>query len=219
MQSNPMEEWQRLTGLYGEMSDIEIHELAAGIGDLTETAQQVLRDELKKRGLAEAQSVQNAPSVINQGAEVHFEPSSYRYEFPDPDAKDETDSAHEYTWKTELCECDTTEQALPIALMLKQEGIDSWIERPRTRLSMSGARILVAADQLDEAREIIARPIPQDIIAQSQDMEEAAAFKLPVCPKCGAPEPTLENVDPSNSWHCESCGNDWADPIESEASP
>jgi hypothetical protein len=214
MPTNPIEEWQRLSALYREMGDVEIGELADGIDDLTEVAQQALRDELKKRGLFEAPAVQDLPGVVNQAAAVHYEPSSYRYEFPDSGGKGETDSPREYTWKTELCECETTEEALPIALVLKQAGIDSWIDRPRARWSLSGPRILVAADQLDRAREIIARPIPDDIVRQSREMEEASAFESPVCPKCGAADPTLESADPSNSWHCESCGNDWTDPID-----
>ena len=49
MQIDPMAEWTRLTQLYGEMGDLELRELDPR--DLTEVAQQVLRDELRKRGL------------------------------------------------------------------------------------------------------------------------------------------------------------------------
>ena len=51
MPTDPLEEWRRLTALYSEMGDIEIQDLADQINDLTPTAQQVLRDELKKRTL------------------------------------------------------------------------------------------------------------------------------------------------------------------------
>ena len=56
MQQDPMEEWRNLTALYSEMGDVEIRELADQINDLTDTAKQILRDELKKRGIAEQSS-------------------------------------------------------------------------------------------------------------------------------------------------------------------
>ena len=54
MQRDTIAEWQSLTQLYREMSDQELYELDAGIGDLTEVAQQVLRDEMRSRGLERA---------------------------------------------------------------------------------------------------------------------------------------------------------------------
>jgi hypothetical protein len=54
MQTDPAEEWRRLTRLYSEMGDIEIEDLADQIDNLTSTAQDVLREELKKRGLTNA---------------------------------------------------------------------------------------------------------------------------------------------------------------------
>jgi len=53
MQDSPDKEWRRLTDHYGGMYDEELLELARGYKDLTEMAQQVLRDEMKKRGLGE----------------------------------------------------------------------------------------------------------------------------------------------------------------------
>ena len=52
MQEDPMEEWRRLTALYGEMGDIEIRELTSQINNLMPIAQQILRDELKKQTAA-----------------------------------------------------------------------------------------------------------------------------------------------------------------------
>ena len=71
---------------------------------------------------------------------------------------------------------------------------------------------MVAADQLDEAREIAARPIPQEIIDLSK--MEVPDFEPPMCPSCGAADPALEGVDPVNTWCCETCGRQW---IESAA--
>ena len=49
MHEDTIADWQRLTQLYSEMDDGELEALNADIGDLTEVAQQVLRDEMKKR--------------------------------------------------------------------------------------------------------------------------------------------------------------------------
>jgi len=205
MQSDPAEEWQRLSALYAEMGDIELRELAYGIGDLTETAQRALRDELRKRRIPE-----NPPPIRNVAIASQPDRSQWESSDDSPQSVDtEEDSPHEYTWKTPLCECETSKQAWQLVLALREAGIDSWFERARS--SLSYPRVLVAADQLDEAQQIAASPIPQTI---ADDMnEEPALYEPPVCPKCGASDPTLESADPSNSWHCESCANDWTDPI------
>ncbi len=211
MQINPAEEWQRLTRLYREMGDIELRELAAGIDDLTEVAQQVLRDELKKRGPRET------PPLIENRAASNVSNDNDWDSMEDPHQQadsQEADVAHEYTWKTPLCECDTSKEAWQLVLTLRQAGIDSWVERPQSAAAYP--RVTVAADQLDRAREVASRPIPQEIIDDLS--EESPVYHLPSCPKCGAADPTLESVEPSNAWHCESCGSDWADPIEDASS-
>jgi ribosomal protein L37AE/L43A len=70
----------------------------------------------------------------------------------------------------------------------------------------------VAADQLDLAHEIVSRPIPQEIL--DHFAEEVPAFEAPKCPKCGAEDPVLESAEPTNSWLCEVCGKQWAEPQE-----
>jgi len=190
--------WQSLTKLYGEMYDDELLELNDGIGDLTEIAQQVLRDEMKKRGLSKP--LPEAPPIFRTA--------------DSPEAEGETDEngqPYEYTWKTLLCECNNKEEATPIRLALGKAGIESWIEGSLARYAVdfSNPRILVAADQLDQAREILSMPISQELVEQSK--EEIPEFDFPVCPKCGAEDPVLENADPVNSWLCEECGNQWAD--------
>jgi hypothetical protein len=80
---------------------------------------------------------------------------------------------------------------------------------------LANPRIQVAADQLEEARAIIARPIPREIIEKSNTPDEE--FTVPVCPRCGAEEPLLEGVDPVNAWLCESCGAEWTDAAEEQS--
>jgi hypothetical protein len=215
MQTDPMEEWRRLTALYGEMGDVEIRELADQINDLTPNAQQVLRDELKKRGLTNEPS--NAPQAgkPEPNATVNWEPTNYTYQFSE--LPDENEGPHEYTWKTELCVCATSEEAQQIGEALRRAGVDSWIQGPQGRMGFGESRVLVAADQLEQARGVAAQPIPQDIIDESKESDESAPYENPTCPKCRAVDPTLESVEPSNNWLCESCGYAWSDPVADDA--
>jgi hypothetical protein len=216
MQGNPAEDWQALTEHYREMSDEELQELAADFVNLTETAQQVLRNEMKIRALNEPRAAAEVP----KGADRPAAPRWDRPDNPNPgdirsnatDGNEEDDLLHEYTWKTALCECDDREEASRICEVLKRAGIESWVEQPGSRYSfgISNPRVLVAADQLDEARAIASGPIPQEIIDQSRmDVPE---FEAPKCPSCGAGDPVLEDVDPFNTWECEACGKQWTEP-------
>jgi hypothetical protein len=212
-----MEEWRRLTTLYSEMGDVEIRELANQINDLTEAAQQILREELKKRGIAE----KPAPKVRSSESDfvgVHWDGREDSDQDLNPEALES--GAVEYTWKTGLCRCDSIDEAAQRSEMLRRAGIESWVQRPGVRfvvpwleLGVGDLQINVAADQLEQARAIMAQPIPQDIINEIKEEESTPAYEVPVCPKCKAEDPTLESVEPSNNWLCESCGYTWSDPI------
>ena len=209
MHEDSIADWQRLTQLYGEMGDVELEELNASIGDLTEVAQQVLRDEMKKRGL-------NEPGVT-RGAFGHRAPLQEGFNadsLTDEDGAEGGEPAHEYTWKTPLCDCVDREEAWQIREVLRLAGIDSWVEGQGSRVwdGMSNPRILVAADQFEHALEIASQPIPQAIVEQSK--MQVPDFEPPVCPSCGAEDPILEGADPVNSWRCERCGKQWTDPAE-----
>ncbi len=111
--------------------------------------------------------------------------------------------------------------------MLRRAGIESWIQRPGARfvvpwvdvLGVGDLQINVAADQLEQARAVVAQPIPQDIIDEHTEEEATPAYEIPACPKCKAEDPTLESVEPSNNWLCESCGHTWSDPIPDPTAP
>jgi hypothetical protein len=220
MQKDPLVEWQRLTETYGKMYDAELLELAEDSGNLTETAQQVLSDEMRKRGLALARTAgaprRSADPMLEWAAAAPgANPEAPELVADTPGTDDEGDAAQEYTWKTLLCECETGEEALQLAAALRHSGIESWIEgrggtySPFAHVDQGFPKILVPADRLEEAREIAANPIPKEIVEQSHI--EVPEFEAPVCPKCGAEDPVLEGVDPVNSWFCEACENEWTE--------
>jgi hypothetical protein len=248
MQADPIFETQRLTAHYRELSDDELRDLAADIADLTETAQQALRTEMRSRGLNDPLRATNAPSASNAplaaSAATTAASHDYRVDAPIqnrtgsagsffarqpelvPDTPDssaesgpEPDHPVDYTWKTPLCDCDTLLQARELSEALKQAGIESWIEAPGTgsryaSFGLASPRVLVAADQLDQARAIAAQPIPRQIIEDAQTV--IPDYQPPTCPKCGALDPILEGVDPTNSWRCEQCGQHWSDQIPAD---
>ena len=123
--------------------------------------------------------------------------------------QDDKRESTDYTWKTVLCDCETTEEAQYLADALGKSGLDSWIQNPR-EFGRRYARVLVAADQLEQARAIAAQPIPKEIIDESK--VEVPEFVAPKCPKCGAEDPILESAEPANHWRCEQCDAEWSDP-------
>lgn len=221
MRVDPLEEWRRLTEHYRQMSDEELLELDADFGDLTGQAQQILRSEMSSRRLewprsaaATAEAAERPPwnrdadgSKSGDGTEKAFDETSKA-----EDEDEQEGEPCEFTWKTPLCECDDRVEAWQIYEVLKQAGIDSWLEGPgfHDGRGLHYPRVVVAADQLERAQAIIAQPIPREIIDECNTPSEE--YKLPVCPKCGAEVPTLESADPANSWLCESCGEQWSDP-------
>ena len=228
MQTNPAEEWQRLTEHYRGMFDGELEQMAASPDDLTETAQQVLRNELRNRGMAEPEtktktslirdSEPNAPegirwaSAIDPDAGAGSGSEDHLPDGPDFDAGD--GASAEFSWKTPLCECDSKEQALAICEMLRQAKLDCWYEGPGQGWSIGAPRVIVSADQLEEARQIASQPIPQSVLDDLRTV--VPEYEAPRCPDCHAEDPVLESAEPTNNWLCEACGRQWSEPVAAE---
>lgn len=243
MQIDPVQEWQRLTAEYRQKYDGELLELARDYADLTEPAQQALRAEMRSRGLDDPErpksvtalrsaqrqpaqpplALRNAPSYPEDDiAPGNVFGAHAPVPVPDaPDTDDEDDGPHEYTWKTPLCECETSGQAQHLVEALLKAGIDSWVDGTgsRSRYAMSGLgypRVLVAADQLDQARAIAAQTSPREIVEDEKE-DEVPEFVEPRCPKCESDDVVLESVDPENTWHCEQCDAQWTESLPATA--
>ncbi len=231
MQVDPIAEWQRLTEQYRKMSEEELGELAFDIDSLTDTAQQVLRSEMNSRGLGRPQTANNAPkfSGFSRSAQpdsVFAHPSAQSGFEEATDAADAT--SRQSIRRLPLCECSDWKQAWQICAMLKADAIESWIQDsradpedsllyspemgpPSALFTPHAFRVVVAADQLAEAREVAAQPVPREI-AKASEMS-VPEFTAPRCPACGAEDPVLESVNPANSWRCEQCGREWTDSL------
>ncbi|HEV2215502.1 MAG TPA: hypothetical protein VGR64_09445 [Terracidiphilus sp.] len=204
---DPSRDWQALGALYRAKSDEELNELAEDYGDLTEVAQEVLRAELKARGLED-------PAAPRKPEKLPLKSSAA----PDGgDAKVGDEDEREITWKTPLCTCATNERANQIAEMLRRAEIESWIEGGSNPWDAGNIRVVVAADELDAAREVLEKPIPQDVVDETT--MKVPEYVAPACPACGAEDPVLEAVEPANQWLCEVCGRQWSegDGVSAEA--
>jgi hypothetical protein len=209
MEDDLNEEWRRLSEHYAQMYDGELLRLAGRYSDLTNVAKEVLRVEMGKRGLGDPEKPAESPGRLRfeRGVEIDGDVEHV-------DDVEDGAPPHEYTWKTELCECENSEQADQIGEVLHRAGIECWINDSSRRfrvkgLDLTNIRITVAADQLDEARKIIAQPIPQDVIDWLQT--EVPPLVIPKCPACGDPDPTLLEDEQANRWSCEECGKEWAE--------
>lgn len=221
MQNDPLVEWQKLCDTYSKMYDEELLQLAADSDDLTEQARQALGEEMKKRGLELERSVgirprPSEPVLARTALAIGTDPDAPQVDQDAPESGEEGEAPREYTWKTALCGCESQEEAWQINEVLRRAGVESWIVRPGARQAVvwdermvGNIQVQVAADQLDEARAIIANPIPQEIVELST--LQVPEFEAPVCPKCGAADPILEGVDPVNSWLCEACEHEWTE--------
>ena len=215
-------EWQRLTKYYSERNDEELLELAADFEGLTEVAQGVLRDELKRRALPPPEKIsaqlsskrrEKSKGASPGKASDLFGDSNLNPILPQEEEETEESSVSDYTWKVVLCECNEREDAADLMTALEGAGIESWFDEsgPSLPLRPYGPRVLVAADDIEAAQQVMQRPISQDI--RDQTRTPIPDFETPNCTKCGALDPLLESVDPANSWFCENCGARWSEPV------
>lgn len=201
-------EWQRLTEYYRDRVDEELIELAVDFEGLTDVAQGVLRDELKRRGLPQPEDLTSRERGKTGASAWSHAAAEARI----PPAVDFADGPHDYTWRVVLCECNEREDALDAIEALKGAGIESWYDGPSNPFSTLpyGPRILVAADNLEAAQRILEQPVSQEI--RDRNRTPVPDFEVPACASCGATDPLLESVEPSNTWVCENCGRRWCEP-------
>jgi hypothetical protein len=183
-----------LAARYAEMADAELLDLRADFDDLTEPAQQALRQELLNRKLWS--------SIL---------PPEELVPPPTREIESGENSADILLGGTSLCECESTGQANLICYALGREDITAAVYRPESEFSISSPQVRVAPDDVEKARAILAKGIPEEVVREFENLPTPEDFVEPPCPKCGAPDALLESVDPVNQWLCETCGTRWQD--------
>jgi hypothetical protein len=175
-----------LTQLYASFSETELRNLAGTLGDLTEVAQQALKSEFTRRGLT---------LPAQAGATQHGDESTLQGFAANAPAE-------------RVFEFADLEDAILAQSLLRSAGIESVV--PTSEIgAVDTPRLIVAPADASAAQSILSRPNALGTLSA-----EDAIFTEPVCPECGAPDPLLEGVDPTNQWHCESCGHAWIDDLD-----
>jgi hypothetical protein len=177
------QQYADLTQLYGGFGDGELKNLALTFNDLTEPAQRALTAEFARRGL-----VLPSPSDSEKPRSDGDSPlQGFAADAP-------ADCTFEFT---------DVEEALMAQSVLRSAGIESVV--PTSELgAIDVPRLVVAPADANTAQLILSRPTHTGSV-------DGAGFVEPVCPQCGAADPLLESVEPTNEWHCESCNHVWRD--------
>ena len=186
---NPADEWQHLTALYADMGDTELLELKASLEDLTEVAQGVLRDEMKKRDLWDLPSLRR-----DSPEEGNAEPHSLE------DLR---------LAGTVVGQYDTVNEANLAGFVLDQAGIQAVVVNNTFDHTLPTVR--VAPSDAERAMALLAQPISAGVRSDYEATRNLPDFEVPGCPHCHCEEVLLEEVEPSNQWLCEECGHRWAD--------
>jgi hypothetical protein len=191
------QQYQALETLYSSYSDGELVELARGIADLTETAQEVLKGELHRRGLKIAAAGEPAQARVLTDEDM-LDMRSYAALAP-------PECIFEYA----------EERAASAAYyVLLREDIEAIVVSASTsKFDNHGPRVVVTPKDAKRAAAILSQPLADELPASA---EEPADFDLPLCPACGGEETLLESADPVNQWRCDDCGKVW---LENAAPP
>ena len=185
------EQYSELARLYAEYGDNELIALRRQAGDLTEAAQEVLKGELARRRLNVSPAVKEPVDEEVGTEDDRSLPPGFGRLAPEGCIKEFADS----------------EDALAAGEMLRAEGIECEVMLPQS-LDMRAPRVAVAPADAERAAPLLAMPIPEEfrVLVRMRDQ-----FEAPTCPGCGAADPLLEEIEPTNKWRCEVCDRVWVD--------
>jgi hypothetical protein len=187
-------EFQRLTDVYRGLSDDELLKLSLEIEDLTDPAKDALRSEMASRRL---------DPIRTSGAERDLEGNVDDVDI-DVLGRFGQLSAPDCVW-----EFADQEDAQAAGLMLEEADIVYDLMLPTSgRFDMGAPRLAVLPADADRARDILSKPIPEELRIRVRTPDE---FVPPNCPQCRSEDPLLEAIEPENKWLCEVCGHVWVE--------
>ena len=183
------EQYRELVTLYGTYGDDELRAIGRDMSDLTETAQEVLQAEIRRRGL------KIAPGAVEQ------------HVLPEEDLADMRTYA-----QLAPAECtfifENERAAADAYYALTAEGIEAIVISAESReFDNRGPRVVVTPKDAERAAAILLQPSAEILGTQAEETPEE--FALPNCPTCGSEETLLESADPVNQWRCDDCGKVW----------
>jgi len=201
-----VEEWRRLQASYGGMTDEELQALADDGSELTELAQQVLKSEINRRGLAIQLREVSVPPGLN----------------PEPSEADPSELELVVVRRV----WDVAE-ARQVKGILDDAGIPSFLGPDNldtveafTSSFENGVDFKVRYVDNQRAFRALFESLPPDLKAETD--------YVAVCPQCHSPEIVFQNLDGVKgsessfdakfNWSCPACGHQWKDDgIEKEA--
>lgn len=194
----------RLSDLYSRMADEELDKLLQSSDELTETAREVLKTEIEKRG-------------------GHVEYSTL------PAA---TEAAHPQL--VTVARFRDLPEAMLARGRLQSAGIDAFLaDENYIRMDwfmsnmIGNMRLQVREEDAESAREILEQQVPEDFEIGA----DGEKFEQPKCPKCGSADIEFEGVNRglglvsayaiglplpirSDIWKCNHCGAQWRESEE-----
>lgn len=222
---DPEQERQRLAEFYAGQLDGELEKVATQAYDLTDLAREVLRAELKKRGLT-TDSMEESAMV----AKIAVEPQPDAPSVPRPPEGNEP--GFEGKFDPRKMVVIRKFRDLPEALLAKgsldSAGINcALLDENVVRLDwfwsnlMGGVKLLVDPEDAVAADAILKQPIPEQF-----DVSGVGEYEQPHCPKCGSLDINFRESDPAayvamyviapiplrrRAWRCHACHAEWED--------
>ena len=197
----------RLSDLYSQMADEELDKLLQSSNELTETARDVLKAEIEKRG-------------------GHVEYSTVH-----------PDSEPAHPQLVTIARFRDLPEAMLARGRLQSAGIDAFLaDENYIRMDwfmsnmIGNMRLQVREDDADSAQEILGQQVPEDFEIGA----DGEKFEQPRCPKCGSVDIEFEGVNRglglisayaigvplplrSDMWKCNHCGAEWRESDEATA--
>jgi Putative prokaryotic signal transducing protein len=207
MTLNPAREHDRLRQLYRGMTEEELSRLAGQAASLTDVARLVLQEEIAQRGLAIALKEHFGEDILEKRNLISIR------RFRD------------------------LPQALLAKGSLESAGIECFLaDDNMVRMDwfisnlLGGIKLLVNADDAEEAVAVLAQPIPE-----SFEVQGLGDYQQPHCPECKSLDVSFDELNkkiayPSawiglplpihnRAWSCHACGNRWQPSEAGESIP
>ncbi len=221
---DPEQERRRLAEFYSLQMDGELEKVAAQAGELTDTAREVLRAELSRRGLG-AEPLERAlvPPLVPVPP-----PPTGQIKTPSDELSASLDDDLALREMVTLRRFRDMPEALLAKGCLESAGIESCLlDDNMVRLDwfwsnlVGGIKLQVDPKEVEAANEILNQPIPDGF-----DVAGVGEYQQPHCPRCESLDVNFQEVLPAayvsaylsvpipfhrRAWRCHACDAEWED--------
>jgi hypothetical protein len=225
---DPEQERQRLAEFYSRQIEERLEKVAGEAYELSDLAKEMLRAELRKRGLS-VELAEHAPLGVKKAPQPAHPPQEQTPEKesfgPESQPARGPDHVHEMVTLRQF-------RDLPEALLAKGSLDSAGIECALADDNMvrmdwfysnaiGGIKLLVNRGDAADAEQVLTQPIPEHL-----DVAGVGAFEQPRCPNCGSLDISFRELQPAayltmflnvpipfhkRAWRCHSCDVEWED--------